>query len=522
VLRTLLKDIAAKMRGGAGRESEDGAAAAARAAHDGEAYWRSGDRARARGEFERALGLVPGHAGARYALSVLDALEGDYAGAAWRLSALLREHPDHVDAWNALGNVNKLERRWEDAAACYRRAIELAPQLATALSNLGICLRNSGREAEALDHLTRAAALEPANLEIQFNAYLGMIDNDRVEEGEAGLQRVLEQAPEHAEAHLVLALRLLAAGRYEEGWREYEWRSRVETWERRNAEYPYPWWRGEPLAGRRLLVRAEQGLGDQIMFASHLAGLQSMGAEITVECEPRLVPVFARSFPRCAVCAQRREGGAERVAQGWVPDLQVNIGSLPYLLMRGRNSFPANDGYLVADPTKVSAWHERLAGLGPGLKVGISWRGGTMNTRQLARSVPPTALAPLFATGTAHFVSVQYGDSAADLLAFANRGAGSLHHWPEALDDYEETAALVAALDLIVSVQTTIVHLAGALGKAVWVMVPGRPEWRYGRHGETMPWYRSARLFRQEASGAWTPVLDRIARELSRLADRNP
>src|SRR5262249_20750841 len=162
----------------------------------------------------------------------------------------------------------------EQAAVCYRRAIALAPQLAAALSNLGMCLRNAGHEDEALDYLLRAAALEPANLEIQFNSYLGMIDVDRAAEGEQGLLRVLAQEPEHAEAHLVLAIQHLAAGRYAEGWREYEWRARVETWERRNAEYPYPWWHGEPLAGRRLLVRAEQGLGDQIMFASCLPELE--------------------------------------------------------------------------------------------------------------------------------------------------------------------------------------------------------------------------------------------------------
>ena len=514
-----MKDIAALVRGTARPDTGDGVhPAAVAAARDGDAYWRSGDTLRAHREFERALDLDRGHAGARYALGVLDALEGDFDSAARRLGDLLRDHPGYVDAWNALGNVNKLQRRWEEAATCYRRALELAPRLAAALSNLGICLRNSGREAEALDYLMQAAALEPTNLEIQFNSYLGMIDNGRVAEGEQGLVRVLAEAPEHAEAHLVLAIQLLASGRYADGWREYEWRNRIETWERRNAEYPYPWWRGEALADRRLLVRAEQGLGDQIMFASCLPELEQLGHNITVECEPRLVPVFARSFPGCAVCARRADGAAERVAQGWVPDLQVNIGSLPYLLGR---PFPRGNSYLLADPVKVRAWRERLSGLGAGLKVGLSWRGGTWNTRQLARSIPLPELAPVLSVASTDFVSVQYGDCAADLAALARTGNATLHHWPEALDDYDETVALVAALDLVVSVQTTIVHLAGALGTPVWVMVPGRPEWRYGREGETMPWYASARLFRQDESSGWIPVISRIARELGQFTGRS-
>ncbi len=520
MLRTLLRDIAARVRGGARKAEGSEPSAVDAAVREGEACWRSGDTVRSRREFERALALDPREPGARYALGVMDAMAGDFAAAARRLGDLLREHPGHVEAWNALGNVNKLERRWEDAAACYRRAIELAPQLAAAVSNLGICLRNAGREAEALDYLMRAAELEPGNLEIRFNSYLGMIDAGRVEEGEEGLLRVLAEAPEHAEAHLVLAIELLSAGRYEEGWREYEWRTRVETWERRNAEYPYPWWLGEPLAGRRLLVRAEQGLGDQIMFASCLKDLEGLDAEITVECEPRLVPIFARSFPGCAVCGQQPGGGAERVAHGWLPDLQVNIGSLPHLLNRAPDSFPAGKGYLVADPVKVRAWRERLAQLGDGTKAGLSWRGGTLNTRSLARSIPLSKLAPLVASGAAHFVSVQYGDSTADRLALAEATSSPFYHWPEALDDYDETAALVAALDLVVSVQTTVVHLAGALGTPVWVMVPGRPEWRYGRHGETMPWYGSARLLRQDMTTGWAPVIERVIADLLQFRRR--
>jgi len=484
---------------------------------EGDACRQAGQIDRARQCYARVVTVEANQPHARYALGLLDGQAGDYAAAAEHLNRLLSAHPDHVEAWNALGNVYKLQRKWDGAITCYRRAVALNPQLASALSNLGTCLRNQGRGHDAIDYLARAAELDPANTEILFNWYLGMMDVGSVEEGEQGLLRVLDREPENAEARFALGCQLLAAGRFNEGWREYEWRNRVESWERRNAEYPYPWWRGEDLAGRRLLVRAEQGLGDQIMFASCLPELFRRDGRFIMECDPRLEPIFARSFPDAAVFPQSRHGKAGWASNEFDADLQVNIGSLPLLLQYGQGAFPSHAGYLRPDPSKVETWRERLAGLDSAMKIGVSWRGGTWNTRQAARSLALRDLAPMLRDVPASFVSVQYGDCAAEIEELKREEGIVLHHWQEAIDDYDETAALIAALDLVISVQTAVVHLGGALGKPVWVMVPSRPEWRYMRTGQRMPWYPSVRLFRQNTPGEWDPVIERIAADLSSL-----
>jgi tetratricopeptide (TPR) repeat protein len=521
MLRSLLLEIVARARGALKAGAPDDRRGVAsnevrQVLEEGDARWRSGDRDAARACYVRALALEPANTVARYTLAVLDAQDGEYAAATARLNGVLQDRPDHAPAWNALGNINKLQRRWQEAATCYRRAAELDPGLAAALSNLGICLRNQGREVEAIDYLARAATLASADSEILFNYFLGLIDVGRAEEGQRGLLEMLRQDPGHAEAHVALACQLLVSGRYGEGWREYEWRCRTESWERRNAEYPLPWWRGEALRGRRLLVRAEQGLGDQIMFASCLTELMRQDGKLVVECEPRLVSLFRRSFGGAEVRAQPALSTGH--ASGAAPEVQVNIGSLPGLLGRTQGKFPAHEGYLVPDPDRKQFWRERLAALGPGLKVGLSWRGGTWNTRNLSRSISLSDFAPHLRCDSSTLVSVQYGDHAREIADLQSAEGTIVHHWREAMDDHDETAALVAALDLVISVQTAVVHLAGAIGTRVWALIPRRPEWRYLDEGETMPWYPSVRLFRQSAEGSWTPVVEQIAAELSRLA----
>jgi ADP-heptose:LPS heptosyltransferase len=230
------------------------------------------------------------------------------------------------------------------------------------------------------------------------------------------------------------------------------------------------------------------------------------------------VPIFRRSFRGAEVYAQPVSSTQDSSGAG--PDVQVSMGSLPGLLNRAQGTFPAHNGYLLPDPARTAAWRERLATLGPGLKVGLSWRGGTWNTRNLSRSIPLSDIAPRLDRGSITLVSVQYGDHAREMAELRVAAGTIVHHWQDAMDDYEETAALDAALDLVISVQTAVVHLAGAMGASVWALIPRRAEWRYLDEGETMPWYPSVRLFRQSAEGSWAPVVDRIAIELSRRASQ--
>jgi hypothetical protein len=194
------------------------------------------------------------------------------------------------------------------------------------------------------------------------------------------------------------------------------------------------------------------------------------------------------------------------------------MGSVPQYLRQTYADFPRHSGYLKADPERVQRWRERLAALGGGLKVGISWQGGAVKTRRAVRSLALAQWLPILRAAGARFVNLQYTDCSGEIAEFKAASGIELVDWPEVREDYEDTAALVSALDLVISVCTAVIHLGGALGKPVWVMAPYSPEWRYGIAGEEMPWYPSVRVFRQPRYGEWEPVIERVADELQRRA----
>jgi hypothetical protein len=262
-------------------------------------------------------------------------------------------------------------------------------------------------------------------------------------------------------------------------------------------------------------VTREQGLGDEIMYASMLPQLVAQARRCIVECDPRLLALLGRSFPEATffgtVPGSRLPPSIPRSSI----DLAIEAGSLAGYLRRDLADFPRQDGYLRADEAKVARWRGRLAALGPGRWIGLSWTGGVRKTRRALRSLALEQLLPLLRQPGLRFVSLQYTpDAPAALAELRARHGIDIPHWQEAIDDYDETAALVCALERTVSVCTSLVHLCGALGRPAWVMAPLAPEWRYGMTGETMPWYSSVRIFRQAAYGDWQPVIERIAREI--------
>jgi hypothetical protein len=268
-----------------------------------------------------------------------------------------------------------------------------------------------------------------------------------------------------------------------------------------------------------VLVCSEQGLGDQIMFASCLGDLCE-DADCIVECDPRLVPIFARSFAQARVYGQRKRSAEPWREDGLTPAAKTWIGSLPLRYRSRPSDFPGTP-YLYPDPAKVAAWSLRLRSLGAGLKVGISWRGGTATTRRALRSIDLDVWLPILREPDVHAISLQYGDCHGEIERTERTYSVAIHHWPEALSDYDQTAALVSALDIVVTVQTSIVHLAGALGKPVWVLVPRVAEWRYGEAGERLPWYASARIWRQNQE-RWDGLIERVSQELRELSGGIP
>lgn len=477
----------------------------------------------------RALNGKNDHVAAKHALDQAVALGPDVAAAYYERgityerarvfrSALRDFHrafelnPAFTHALINQGAMHYMLGEIEQALACTERALLIEPDHVIANRNRGLRLRELGR-LEAAEHaLRRAVALRADDSESICGLALVLIDAGRFEEAEHCIAQVLARDAANNEAHWNLALMFLLQGNFKEGWRHYESRRfRHDALER---PYRFPEWDGSPMPRGTLLIYAEQGLGDEILFSSCFAeALQRVGHGV-IECEPRLEKLFRRSFPAATVQGSKMDAHPAWLDNATTISAQIAAGSLPGFLRGSWSDFPRHHGYLHADDSRIAYWRARLDELGTGLKVGIAWTGGSMKTRRRLRSVTAVDLIPLLGAAAPHFVSLQYLDCSDDLFFMRNTLQVMVHHWQEAIDDYDETAALVSALDLVISVQTAVVHLAGALGKPAWVLVPSSPEWRYMARGESIPWYPSVRLFRQQKAGDWQPVVRRAAAEL--------
>ena len=414
------------------------------------------------------LNHCPGHLEACIALADLYYRLGDHQAVLRILEPLVQAEAVDRSVANLLGLVLGRELgEFERADALLRRALEVTPDWLPALTNLGWNLLEQGRH----------------------------------QEGYAFIDRALAIAPEDVEARLVRACMKLKQGEFSAGWREYGVRhsSRFAI----ARPYRFPQWRGEPLEGKTLLIYGEQGVGDQIMFASCFQEVIALSGRTIIECNPKLVSLFKRSFPH-ALVQENVPSGAEPV---WLEtagkiDYQIAMGDLPALFRNHWNDFPRHDGYLVADPERVRYWKSRLAELGTGFKLGLSWRGGSIATRRHLRSVPLDQLVPVLQMPL-KAISLQYDSIEPDLKLLRSIPGIELTHWTEAIDDYDQTAALICALDGVLSVCTAAVHLAGALGRKVWVIAPVVTEWRYLEKGDSLPWYPSAQIIRQEKIRSW-------------------
>ncbi len=507
----------------------------------------SGDLARAEDLLEQAIGQRPDCAEAYVVLGQLQQRRGALDEAADAYTLACHHAPQMQKAALFLGML-LLERGDEDAARqALERAVALDPADAVAVNALGAAQFKSGLRDAAVANFRKALALKPDFAEAHTNlGYLLFRDGEEYDEGEAHIRAALDLDPDNetflcnqamvlqqrgaSEEALELCGRLLARnpalrevrfnrgvirlarGAFDSGWADYEARPKLDR-------LPWPEWRGESLSGRSLVVYSEQGIGDEMMFASCLPELIAEAGHVTLACSAKMAGLFRLSFPQADIVVQQA-GSLAWVLSVGKADVHVSAGSIPRYRRRSLADFPSHDGYLRADPGRVGYWRERLAALPGAVKVGISWRGGAATTRRSLRSIPLAAWAPVLGVPEASFVSLQYTDCAAELAALRAGSGFEVQHWPEAIDDYTETAALVSALDLVVSVQTAVVHLAGACGATAWVLIPRAPEWRYMEQGDRMPWYPSVTLFRQTAEREWEGPLRSVAQALAERVRR--
>lgn len=481
----------------------------------GHIHKEQGNLAAAKAALDKLIGLYPDLAEAYFLRANILKARRLFKAAIHDYQRAADINPAMTAAYVNQGTVHYLLGEFDQALACARHALRLDPDNAVAGLNQGLMLRELAEAKAAEAALRQALALHPDHHETRCSLALVLIDQGLFDEAERHLGAVLAVDPSHVEARWLLSTACLIRGRFREGWRDYDSRlHRHDAWKR---PYEFPEWDGNALQAGALLIYAEQGLGDDILFASCIPDVLTRVAHCVLECEPRLVTLFRRSFPAATIHGSKHEGDPGWLAGGPHVVAQIGAGSLPRLFRNEASDFPDHRGYLAADPVKVRQWRERLARLGPGLKVGIAWTGGAVKTRRRIRSLRLPDLLPLLRLPEMHFVSLQYVDSTGEITEMRAAHGVAVHHWPEAIEDYDETAALVMALDLVISVCTSVVHLSGALGKRVWVMAPSSPEWRYLRQGERLPWYPSARLFRQQQAGDWRPVVAAVESDLSRL-----
>lgn len=509
MLKNLLTQLFKSFSGRSSRVAvtADGGQPAAELAAD---QLAEGDLAAAESNARKAVAAQPMNPHHRLLLAgVLEAAGRD----ADALAELLMAHECGPEDRGVLARVCSGLRRRGQAAQMLQlceRSIAETGESADVLHWLAVARYDLDDMEGAVEAGRRALAINPNNAALQVTLGSALLQLGSIDEALAAHRRALKLRPGYAEAEYEIGLIQLLQGRYRQGWEGFEYRQQLER--NKAMRQPQPAWRGTSLKGRKIHLLREQGLGDEIMFASCLAPVIETAAECHLECDPRLATLFARSFPRLRVHAVD-EGGEvqQRLMADDSFDQRSYIGSLPRYLRASVAQFPQHDGYLRADPERIAYWRERLAALGPGLRIGLSWRGGTAYTQQQRRSLELDDLLPLLSKAGVHWVNLQYGERRAALDELHRRHGIAVSDWPEAVDgDYDETAALVSSLDLVISVCTAVVHLSGALGRPAWVIAPQVPGWRYGLQGEAMPWYPSVRLFRQAQAGDWAPVVGAV------------
>jgi tetratricopeptide (TPR) repeat protein len=453
-------------------------------------------------EYRRAIALRENDPeGWRGLGDCLHALE-QFAEAADAHRRAIHFKPDYVEAHNNLGMaLSKLEL-WNEAAAAFRAAIALRPEYPRAHHSLGIALKWQGEYAEAIACYRTALKQKPDFVDAWTNLGVALAASMNHAQALAAFNRALELQPDNPMAHWCLALSLLAGGDYSAGWPEYEWRWKTGDTALRPPNYAQPLWDGSDPAGRRIMIYVEQGFGDAIQFIRFIPQLLEVNGKFLLECPPELFTLLNR-WPGLKVIPRGQP----------LPDFDLHIPllSLPRILGITLDKLPGPIPYLFADPDRLEKWKRRIDP-GKHLNIGLVWAGNPQHRQDRSRSATLAAFAPLASIDGLRFFNLQKGPAAAQ-AENPPSGMTLIDHTAE-LHDFSDSAALISNLDLVISVDTSIVHIAGALGKPIFVLLAFSPDWRWMIGQSDSPWYPSVRLFRQPKPGDWATPIGQIVETL--------
>ena len=528
--------------------------------------------------YHRAIAIKPDYANAHYnlgnALSAQGkpdaaitsyrqtiAIKPDYADAYYNLGNVLADHdnpdeaiasyqqaiaisPDYAKAHINLGNVLTAKGNLDEAIASYQRAIVLEPRNADAHNNLGYALQEQGNLDEAISSYRQALAIKPDYVDAHYNLGNAFLDQDKFDAAiecfkealhlkpdyakahinlgntfknqgkiDAAIEyynRALSLKPEYAQAHLNKAFALLLTGNFAEGWLEYEWRLQMDGVVQQAGKYTSKLtrWDGSSLAGKNILVLSEQGIGDIIHFIRYLPLVQARGGRVIFQCQRELVPLLD-SFSGIDVLVGKSDSPCPDIAC----EVYIPLLSLPMIFGTTVDTIVAEVPYLKADPARIESWSLRVDS--EDFKIGLAWAGNPKYKDDHSRSCPLIKFSPLARIPGVTFYSLVKWP-VGEQFSHAPEGL-SLVDFSGTLKDFAESAALISNLDLVISVDTAVAHLAGAMAQRVWTILPFDPDWRWLLGREKSPWYPTMRLFRQPKPGDWDTVIQRVASELAKL-----
>jgi len=477
----------------------------------GTALKRQQHVAEAAEKYRQAIRCQPTMADAHYNLGTVLQELGDRQQAAEAYREAIRLRPDMALAHNNLGNIYKQMGNTAEAIGCYERAIGIHPDQAEAMMNLGSVLQQQGQLPETVACYQKALRSKPDSAEAYSNLGAVLQEQGKAARALACYQASLRLRPDFPEAHYNLALLYLSQEKFAEAWPEYVWRLKCQHF--RPRVFGKPLWDGSPLAGRTLLVHAEQGLGDTMMFVRFLSTVRKLGGRVLFESHPSLVPLLKTSGMDDVFAA-----GNELPPY----DVYLPLLNLPSLLGVNRESLAGASPYLAADPELTQQWSDKLS-KHKGFRVGIAWQGNPEYAFDRTRSIPLDQYAPLAQVEGVRLISLQKSEAEQSRIAQSARATADFPledlgpGFDEASGAFMDTAAVMKNLDLVITSDTATAHLAGALGVPVWVALCASPDWRWFVKREDSPWYPTMRLFRQQTAGDWSAPFGAMARQLTTL-----
>jgi tetratricopeptide (TPR) repeat protein len=475
----------------------------------GKALKDKGDLEAALTCFQRAIQLKQDFAEPYFNLGDVLATLGKMEAAIENYRLALRYRPNMIEAYNNLANVLKKRGDLDAAIENYRQVLRLKPDLAEAHYNLGSTLRLKEAFGEATAHLQQALQLKAGYAEAYNNLGLTYKEQGNLDQAIESFSRALQIKPQLAEAHWNRSFTYLLNANFRDGWPDYEWRFQQARWK---TLYPHryngPRWDGKTCPDKTIFIHDEQGLGDTLQFVRYIPAVKSHCRKVIFETRKSLIPLL-QGFPGIDRFIIR--SAKQPVSENW--DFYTPLLSLPKIFGTDLETIPADGPYINADAGKVAYWGNRLTGRR--FKVGIVWAGRPLHTNDRNRSCKLNQFYPFSKIPGIQLIGLQKGDAAAQTQHMPEEIP--LTNYGEEFEDFSDTAGLIENLDLVISVDTAVAHLAGAMGKPVWVLLPFVPDWRWMMDREDSPWYPTMRLFRQKTHGDWGPVFQRVGKELKGL-----